>query len=112
MSMINFTLNALEDYCKRSSGSLEEWHGKSGHYKWTMGKVTRNGILNGVVRKLVATDANGGGKIWAVAGSFKIDPSGEILRFTGLSRKDQITINGIAAITAAAQSIVKDTVEA
>lgn len=110
--MINFTLNALEDYCKKNCGSIEEWHGKSGNYKWTMGKVTRNGILNGVVRKLVATDAQGGGKIWAVAGSFKIDPSGKILRFTGLSRKDQITIEGIAKITAAAQAIAKDTVEA
>lgn len=110
MSMINFTLNALEDYCKKSSGSIEEWHGRSSHYKWTIGKVTRNGILNGVVRKLAGQDARGT-QIWVVAGSFKIDSSGKILRFTGMSRKDQNTIEGIAAITATAQSLAKDAVE-
>jgi len=111
MTMINFTINALENYCKNNSGSPETWHGRAGTYKWSLGKVTRNGILNGVVRKVAAQDVQGS-QIWVVAGSFKIDPSGKILRFTGISRKDQITIEGIAAITAKATSIVNDTVEA
>jgi hypothetical protein len=40
------------------------------------------------VRKLAGIDASGK-QIWVVAGSFKIDEYGTILRFTGLPKKVQ-----------------------
>ena len=52
------------------------------------------GIVNGVVRKLAGIDATGR-QIWVVAGSFKITPQGEIIRFTGLPKKTQVTLNAV-----------------
>jgi hypothetical protein len=85
MSAIN-TLYSLEQFCQDSSGETSRWQGNSAVYMWNEGKTTSEGIINGVVRKLAGTDASGK-EIWVVAGSFKIAANGEILRFTGISKK-------------------------
>ena len=82
------------------------WQGKSGIYQWNRGKTTANGTVNGVVRKLAGVDA-GGKQIWAVAGSLKIAPTGEILRFTGLAKKVQVSIQKVIT-----PILMPDTVEA
>jgi hypothetical protein len=84
------TLESLRRFCFESSGdaSGQTWQGNAGTYQWTRGKTAADGIVNGVVRKLVGTDVSGS-QIWAVAGSFKISPTGAILRFTGLPKKLQ-----------------------
>lgn len=111
MSAVN-TIEALSQFCKQNSGDTQVWAGKSGTYHWNIGKLTRQGILNGVVRKLAGTDVTTGTKIWVVAGSFKIDEQGNILRFTGLARKDQILIARMAEIVSAAHTKQADTVTA
>jgi|LauGreDrversion4_2_1035121.scaffolds.fasta_scaffold17738_6 hypothetical protein len=93
------TLNNLESFCQTNSGNPFIWQGKSGTYQWKRGKDTATGLVNGVVRKLAGIDASGL-QIWVVAGSFKIDPNGSILRFTGLSKSDQKTLNSIITIPA------------
>jgi hypothetical protein len=85
MSAIN-TLYSLEQFCLDSSSLAERWQGNSAFYQWSKGKTTDEGIINGVVRKLAGTDT-AGNEIWVVAGSFKIAANGEILRFTGISKK-------------------------
>jgi hypothetical protein len=85
MSAIN-TLYSLEQFCFDSSGYTYRWQGNSAVYSWTKGKTTDEGIINGVVRKLAGTETSGN-EIWVVAGSFKIAANGEILRFTGISKK-------------------------
>ena len=84
------TLKSLTEFCQSSSGDAagQIWQGNSGTYCWNRGKTTADGTVNGVVRKLVGTDVSGR-QIWAVAGSLKIAPSGDILRFTGVSKKLQ-----------------------
>jgi hypothetical protein len=79
------TLNNLESFCQTNSGIQTIWQGKSGTYQWKRGKDTATGLVNGVVRKLAGIDA-AGLQIWVVAGSFKIEPNGAILRFTGLPK--------------------------
>jgi hypothetical protein len=96
MSVEN-TLKALSNYCINNSGDMQVWTGKSSTYHWNRGKTQADGIVNGVVRKLAGVDANNG-KIWVVAGSFKIAPTGEILRFTGIPRKTQIALQNIKSI--------------
>ena len=105
------TIEALSQFCKQSSGDTQVWQGKSGTYHWNSGKVTGQGILNGVVRKVAGVDVSGT-KIWVVAGSFKIDSNGTILRFTGLSRKDQVLIARMAEITTQAHQVQAETVTA
>lgn len=85
----NKVIDALKQFCTASSGDVlgQTWQGKSGTYHWNRGRDTSAGIVNGVVRKLAGIDSNGH-QIWVVAGSFKILASGEIVRFTGLSKKD------------------------
>ena len=78
------TLQRIKEYCKEMSGSPFIWNGKTATYKWSPGKTTREGILNGVVRKLAGIDTANGSQIWVVAGSLKILPDGTISRFTGL----------------------------
>lgn len=82
-------IKSLKEFCVKSSGDAlgQTWHGKSGTYFWNRGRDNSKGEVNGVVRKLAGIDASGT-QIWVVAGSFKILPSGEIVRFTGLSKKD------------------------
>jgi hypothetical protein len=84
------TIEALKEFCTKNSGDTfgQIWQGNKSTYHWNIGKVDAKGIVNGVVRKLAGIDANGS-QIWVVAGSFKIDPNGTILRFTGLPRKFQ-----------------------
>jgi len=97
MSVEN-TLNAISAYCQNNSNDPQVWQGKSNTYRWTLGKTSSNGIVNGVVRKLAGIDASGE-KIWVVSGSFKIDPSGSILRFTGIPRKTQFALQNVTPIT-------------
>lgn len=78
------TLQKIKVYCKENSGSPNIWNGKTATYKWSPGKTTRQGVLNGVVRKLAGIDNTNGSQIWVVAGSLKILPDGTISRFTGL----------------------------
>jgi hypothetical protein len=100
------TLEALGQYCKNQTGDTQQWSGKSGTYRWNTGRPGANGLVNGVVRKLAGTDVSGK-NIWAVAGSFKIDPSGKILRFTGLSKKEQELLNRIGVVTIQATQAVE-----
>lgn len=91
------TIEALKEFCTKNSGDVfgQTWQGNKATYHWNIGKYAANGILNGVVRKLAGIDANGS-QIWVVAGSLKIDPNGKILRFTGLPKKFQTTIESMA----------------
>jgi hypothetical protein len=84
------TLINVKKFCLTNSGDGQMWTNKGTTYHWNRGKDTASGLINGVVRKLAGTDANGF-KIWVVAGSIKIDPNGIILRWTGLPRKVQKT---------------------
>lgn len=78
------TMEAVRSFCKANSGSEYIWSGNKNTYRWTRGKTTRAGVVNGVVRKLL--DINVGEPLWVVAGSFKILPDGKITRFTGLHK--------------------------
>lgn len=84
------TIEALKKFCTDNSGDKlgQTWHGNKATYHWNTGKVAMDGTLNGVVRKLAGIDSSGA-QIWVVAGSFKINASGAILRFTGLPKKFQ-----------------------
>ena len=82
------TIESLKKFCTENSGDNlgQIWYGNKSTYHWNIGKYDAKGILNGVVRKLAGIDASGA-QIWTVAGSFKIDAAGNILRFTGLPNK-------------------------
>jgi hypothetical protein len=88
---INNTINSLKNYCKQTSGDTHTWQGNKATYQWNIGKYSVDGMLNGVVRKLVSVNPTGD-LIWVVAGSFKIAQNGTILRFTGLPKKTQVLI--------------------
>jgi hypothetical protein len=94
----NFTINSLKEFCTNSSGDVlgQIWENKGTTYHWNRGRDTPAGLVNGVVRKLAGIDASGK-QIWVVAGSFKIDEHGTILRFTGLPKKTQKAIEALAA---------------
>ena len=107
------TLESLKRFCLASSGDKTEqiWQGNNGTYYWNRGKTAADGVVNGVVRKLVGTDVSGN-QIWAVAGSFKISPTGAILRFTGLPSKLQKQLaQPIAVETVDITATVLDKVE-
>lgn len=87
----NSTIEAVKKFCVSSSGSEQIWSGNKATYHWNLGKVTSQGIVNGVVRKLAGIDVSGT-QIWVVAGSLKIMPDGTIARFTGLPKKFQPTV--------------------
>ncbi len=99
------TIEAVKTFCKANSGDPQIWSGNKATYHWNIGKVTSQGIVNGVVRKLAGIDVSGK-QIWVVAGSLKIMPDGTITRFTGLSKKFQSQI----VIPQPAVVDVKDTV--
>jgi hypothetical protein len=90
------TLESLHKFCTANSGDTtgQSWTGKNGDYHWNRGKTAADGTVNGVVRKLAGIDASGK-QIWVGAGSIKIAATGEILRFTGLSKKDQKAIQQV-----------------
>jgi hypothetical protein len=85
-----YTLTQLKLWCIAQSKDEQIWTNKGTTYYWNRGKDTSTGLINGVVRKLAGIDASGE-KIWVVAGSIKIDPNGQILRFTGIPKKVQKT---------------------
>ena len=88
------TLIKVKQFCLADSKDEQVWTNKGTTYHWNRGKDTASGLINGVVRKVAGIDASGS-RIWVVAGSIKIDPSGEILRWTGLPRKLQITFEPV-----------------
>jgi len=80
-------MESLERFCKESTNDLQRFKGNKSIYHWNRGRDTASGEINGVVRKLAGvTDT--GSEIWVVAGSFKISPTGQILRFTGLTKEN------------------------
>lgn len=81
-------LDNIKSICRSTWGDENKYEGPSGKYKWEVGRDTGNGIINGVVRKFVAEDKEGN-EIYTVAGSFKIDSTGEVTRWTGLPRRFQ-----------------------
>ena len=85
-----YTLTQLKLWCIAQSKDEQIWTNKGTTYHWNRGKDTSTGLINGVVRKLAGKDAQGV-NIWVVAGSIKINPNGEILRFTGIPSKVQKT---------------------
>jgi hypothetical protein len=93
----------LSNFCKANSGDPQIWVNKGTSYHWNRGRDSSTGIVNGVVRKLAGIDATGV-QIWVVAGSFKISPDGEILRFTGLPKKTQMTFNAVQAVVSQTES--------
>ena len=88
------TLLNVKQYCLSDSKDEQIWTNKGATYHWNRGKDTASGLINGVVRKLAGINPSGH-QIWVVAGSLKIDPSGEILRWTGMPRKLQITLEPV-----------------
>ena len=93
-----YTLTQLKVWCTNQSGDQQIWTNKGTTYHWNRGKDTSTGLINGVVRKLAGTDANGT-RIWVVAGSLKINPNGTITRWTGIPRKVQKTFEPHATNT-------------
>ena len=88
------TLLNIKQHCLAVSGDEQIWFNKDTHYHWNRGRDTATGLVNGVVRKLAGVDA-AGNQIWTVAGSFKIDEHGAILRFTGMPKKLQKTFEPV-----------------
>jgi hypothetical protein len=101
------TLVELSKYCKNLSGDTQVWQGKQATYHWNIGGHTAGGMVNGVVRKLAGIDVSGR-QIWVVAGSFKIDADGSIIRFTGLPKKDQTLIARMGQIAVQASQLAKE----
>ena len=88
MAISQEVLENIRTICRTTWGDESVYEGPSGKYKWELGRDKGNGIINGVVRKMIAEDKDGN-EIYAVAGSFKIDPTGEVTRWTGLPRRFQ-----------------------
>jgi hypothetical protein len=103
----NSTIEAVKEFCTGSSSDPQIWSGNKATYHWNIGKVTQNGTVNGVVRKLAGIDVSGK-QIWVVAGSLKIAADGTILRFTGLPKKIQTKV--VAAQTVQSTAWEKVTV--
>lgn len=93
------TIVALHNYCYASTKTEYTWRGNSATYCWTLGKETDDGTVNGVVRKLAGSTADGV-DIWVVAGSFKIAADGSIKRFTGISKKIWPELSGVQSMAA------------
>lgn len=89
-----YTLTQLKVWCLDKSGNEQIWTNKGTTYHWNRGKDTASGLINGVVRKLAGIDA-AGKQIWVVAGSFKINEHGTVLRFTGIPNKVQKTFEPV-----------------
>ena len=100
------TLNAMSQFCKNQTGDTQVWHGNKATYHWNRGRVTSDGTINGVVRKLEGIDPTGN-QIWKLAGSIKILPDGKITHFTGLTKKNWTLLEGMKEITINASLIQK-----
>ena len=96
------TLLNIKQHCLADSGDEQIWTNKGTTYYWNRGRDTATGLVNGVVRKLAGVDANGS-KIWVVAGSFKINEHGTILRFTGFPKKLQKSFEPVHQVAAPVQ---------
>jgi hypothetical protein len=105
------TIESLKKFCTESSGDLlgQTWHGNKATYHWNIGKYDAHGTLNGVVRKLAGIDASGT-QIWVVAGSFKINAEGKILRFTGLVKRMQVVVEAGAVTPITIETSVTETI--
>jgi hypothetical protein len=101
------TLDNIKTYCKKDSADEQMWTGKAGTYHWNRGKDTATGLVNGVVRKLAGIDSTGY-QIWVVAGSFKIDSDGTIIRFTGLPKSVQKTLSASNSVTVTTVAAIDD----
>lgn len=97
------TLLNIKQHCLAVSGDEQIWINKDSHYHWNRGRDTDTGLINGVVRKLAGVDA-AGKQIWTVAGSFKINEHGTILRFTGMPKKLQKSFEPVQT-TVSAQEV-------
>jgi len=84
-------------WCVRQSGNEQIWTNKGTTYHWNRGRDTSSGLINGVVRKLAGIDPSGS-QIWVVAGSFKINQHGTVLRFTGIPSKVQKTFEPVHSL--------------
>ena len=85
------TLTQLKNFCNTGTGDDHIGTNNGTTYQWSISKSTSTDTTNGVIRKLAGIDSHGR-QIWVVAGSLKIDSTGAILRFTGLPRKVQKTL--------------------
>jgi hypothetical protein len=96
---VQSTIDSLVNFCQTNTGTPDQWQGNQNTYRWNVGReIVPGAEVNGVVRKLAGIDPSGG-QLWVVAGSFKIDAQGQILRFTGLPRKHQKVIQTAIQIT-------------
>lgn len=77
-------MSEIRSICMEQTGKENHYNGKSGSYKFVMGRDRADGGITAVVHKILDNS------ISKVAGSIKIDPNGEILRFTGMPRKAQL----------------------
>ena len=77
-------MSEIRSICVEQTGKEDHYKGKSGSYKFIMGRDRADGGITAVVHKVLDNS------ISKVAGSIKIDPNGEILRFTGMPRKSQL----------------------
>jgi hypothetical protein len=99
MNNSEYTLTKVKQHCLADSGDEQIWTNKGTTYHWNRGKDTASGLINGVVRKLAGIDASDK-QIWVVAGSLKIAPNGQVLRFTGIPSKVQKTFEPHTSNTA------------
>lgn len=88
------TLTNIKLWCIGQTGDKQTWINKNVTYHWNRGRDTASGMINGVVRKLESVEVSGR-KIWVVAGSFKINQYGTVLRFTGIPSKTQKTFEPV-----------------
>jgi hypothetical protein len=98
MTNAEHTLTQIKLWCINQSKDEQIWFNKDTTYCWNRGKDTSTGLINGVVRKLAGIDASGK-QIWVVAGSFKIAANGQVLRFTGIPSKVQMSFEPHASNT-------------
>lgn len=106
MNKAELVFDQLKAHCISSTGDTNTWQGKSGTYKYEIGRPTANGTINGVIRKLAGIEA-GGKQIWVVAGSIKVDVNGDWHRGTGIPRAKQTEFTATAQFLHEQQQKVK-----
>jgi len=88
-------LDNIKSICKNTWGDENVYEGPAGKYKREKRRETINRKINSLVRKYIAEDKQGN-EIYTVAGSFKIDSTGEVTRWTGLPRRFQKEASDLA----------------